>query len=56
MLAEEAQDLVRRVKEEESIKERYDEAPLTRTKVHKMALESNRAEVVYETKLRSLGL
>ena len=37
--ADEAEDLMRRVKEEERIKESYDEAPMTITEVHKMALE-----------------
>ena len=54
--AKEAEDLVRRVKEEERFKEWYDEATLIKMEVHKMALGSNRAEVVYETKLRSLRL
>lgn len=49
--ADEAEDLMRRVKEEVRSRERYDEAPITITEVHKMALESNRSEVVYETQL-----
>lgn len=54
--ADEAEDLMQRIKDEELIRERYDEAPLIRAKVHKMALEADRSEVVYETKLHSLGL
>ena len=54
--SDEAEDLVRRVHEEERIRERNNEVPLTRTKVHRMALETNLSEMVYAAKLRAMGL
>ena len=53
---EEADDLQRRIKEEDRIRERYDEEPLDREDLHCMAMETDRSEVVYEAKLRVAGL
>ena len=54
--SDEAEDLVRRVHEEERIRERNNEVLLTRTEVHRMALETNRPEMVYAAQLRAMGL
>ena len=53
---EEADDLQRRIRKEDRIWERYDEESLSREELHRVAMETDRSEVVYEAKLRAAGL
>ena len=47
---EEGDDLQRRIREEDRIRERYNGEPLSRKELHRMAMETDRSEVVYEAK------